>query len=78
MNLYQAAPLHPASSPPKFLRHRLGSKPPTGAEDDDFLPADASFYHILGSSVMFPLNGIFNHYKPTLDEALPHHCIMRL
>jgi hypothetical protein len=23
---------------------------------------------------MYFLDGIFSHYKPTHDEALPHHC----
>lgn len=53
-------------------RHCLGSEPPTGSVDDDLLPDGDSFYHTLGSPVKYLLDIIHNHFKPTLDEALPH------
>jgi hypothetical protein len=67
--------LQSASSPYKILHHRLGSKPPTGSKDDDLVPVDARFICILGPSVTYLLDGVFNHFKASLGEALPHHCI---
>jgi hypothetical protein len=63
-----------ASCPLKLLRHRLGSEPPTGSEDDDLLHADAGFNLIFGTSAMHYPDGVFNHFKPTLAEVLPLHC----
>jgi hypothetical protein len=74
VNLFQAALLHPASSPLKSIRHRLGSEPPTGYEDDDPLLADDGYNHIRESSAILSLDGVFGLYKPTLCEAIPHHC----
>jgi hypothetical protein len=62
------------TSPLEILYHRLGSEPPTGFEDGDFIPIDASFNIIFGSPVMFPFDGVFSHLKPMHGEALPHHC----
>jgi hypothetical protein len=59
----------------RIYSHRLNSEPPTGIEDDSHLLTDASINIIFGSSVMFFLDGIFSHYKPTHGEALPHHCV---
>jgi hypothetical protein len=75
------APSNQASLPPstpgplRIYRHQLNSKPPTGIENDDYLLTDASINLIFGSSVMFLLDDIFSHYKPTHGEALPHHCV---
>jgi hypothetical protein len=58
----------------RIYRHRLNSEPPTGIEDDSHLLTDAGINIIFESSVMFFLDSIFSHYKPTHGEALPHHC----
>jgi hypothetical protein len=55
VNLFQAALLHLASSPLKSIRHRLGSEPPTGYEDDDPLLADDGYNHIHESSAIHSL-----------------------
>jgi hypothetical protein len=67
---------HPSSTPDPFriYRHRPNNEPPTNIEDDSHLLTDAGINIIFGSSVMFFLDGIFRHYKPTHGEALPHHC----
>jgi hypothetical protein len=59
----------------KILCHQLSNRPPTGSENDNYLPADASPYFIFGSSAMFFSDGVFNHSKPSHVEALPLHCI---
>jgi hypothetical protein len=74
VNLFQAALVHPVSSPLKSIRHRLSSEPPTGVQDDGSLPADDSNNYILESSgIIFP-DRVFNLYKPSLRKVLPHHC----
>jgi hypothetical protein len=70
------AALSPSTTPLlKILRHRFGSEPPTGTEEDGYILADASFYFIFGPSAMFFFDGVFCHFKPMHVEAFPLHCI---
>jgi hypothetical protein len=59
----------------KILRHRFGSEPPTGTEDDGYILADASFCFIFGPSATFFFHEVFCHFKSTHVEALPLHYI---
>jgi hypothetical protein len=70
VNLFQAALVHPVSSPLKSIRHRLSNEPPTSVEDDGSLAADDSNNYILESSGIFFPGGVFNLYKPSLREIL--------
>jgi hypothetical protein len=69
----QATLIFSTSSPIKILRHRFGSEPPTGSEDGNLQPVGGSFNFIFSSPMMFLLDGVLIHFKPTHGEALPHH-----
>jgi hypothetical protein len=73
----QAATRPAASSLLQFPRHRLGSEPPPGFEDNDPLHADAVFSYIFGSPATPSLDGVFSLFKPLHSKALPTAASMR-
>jgi hypothetical protein len=74
VNLIQTALVYPVLSPCKSIRHRLGSEPPTGAEDNGSLLVDDTYNFILESSKILFLDDVFDLYKPSFCEGLPHFC----
>lgn len=75
MSTNQAAASPPATNALKILRHRLGSEPPAGLEDEHLLHADARIIFTFGSSATIFFDSVFNPFKPTHVVAPPLHCI---